>query len=125
MLKRLVALLHLSLSDLVTSGGLQLPYLLFLMANLLASNFSCNSTQQLPGFPSRAEQRLSSKNITAKMVSHAIYVDASKAIGPDRIPAIVLMCYPEHSPVPAKLYNKCLAEFCFPSLEIFISCASF
>ena len=37
------------------------------------------------------------------MVSHAIYdLDASKATGPDRIPAIVLKnCSPEHSPVHA------------------------
>ena len=51
------------------------------------------------------------------MVSHAIYdLDASKATGPDRIPAIDLkVCSPELSPVLAKLYNKNLAEFCFPS----------
>ena len=68
-------------------------------------------------FPSRTEQRLTSKEIIAKMVYHAIYnLDASKATGPDRIPAIVLkMCSPELSPVPTKLYNKCLAESCFPS----------
>ena len=91
-------------------------------ANLFARNFSCNSTlddgfQQLPNFPPRTEQRLSSKKITARMVSHAIYdLDAFKATGPDRIPSIVLkMCSPELSPVLAKLYNKCLAESCFPS----------
>ena len=85
-------------------------------ANLFARNSSCNSTQ-LPYFPSRTEQRLSSKNITAKMGSRAIDdLDASKATCPDRIPAIVLkMCSPELSPVLAKLYNKCLAESCFPS----------
>ena len=45
-----------------------------------------------------------------------IYVNASKATGPDRIPAIVLkMCSPELSPVFAKLHNKWLAESCFPS----------
>ena len=51
------------------------------------------------------------------MVSRAIYdPDASKATGRDRIPAIVLkMCTPELSAVLAKLYNKCLAESCFPS----------
>ena len=51
------------------------------------------------------------------MVSRAIYyLDASKATGPDRVPAIVRkMCSPELSPVLAKLYNKCLAESCFPS----------
>ena len=112
--------------------GRSLPYLLFLMAqrswqHLLtkltsASNLSCNSTldngsQQLPDFQSLTKQRLSSMNITAKMVSHAIYdPDASKASGPYIIPAIVLkMCSPELSPVIAKLYNICLAKSCFPS----------
>ena len=91
-------------------------------ANLFARNFSSNSTlddgfQQLPDFPSRTEQRLTSRKITARMVSHAIYdLDTCKATGPDRIPSIVLkMCSPELSPVLAKLYNKCLAESCFPS----------
>ena len=61
--------------------------------------------QQLADLPSRTEQKLSSKNITAKMVSRAIYdLDASKATVPDRIPAIVLkICSPELSPVVAKL----------------------
>ena len=61
--------------------------------------------------------RLSSENITAKMVSRAIYnLDASKATGPGRIPAIAhKMCSPELSPAIAKLYNKSLAESCFPS----------
>ena len=64
-------------------------------ANLVPRNFSCNSTfddgsQQLPDFPSRNERRLSFKNITAKMVSCAIYnLDASRATGPHRIPAIL------------------------------------
>ena len=60
-----------------------LPYLLSLMAqtswqylltklNLFARNVSCISTlddgsQQLPDFPSRTKQRVSSKNITAKI----------------------------------------------------------
>ena len=108
---------HLSLSDFTTSGGFatvfltggSLPYQLFNgpevlttstdKANLFARIFSCNSTlddgsQQLPVFPFHTEQRLSSKNITAKMVSNAIYhLDASKTTGPNRIPAIVLtMC---------------------------------
>ena len=91
-------------------------------ANLFARNFSCNSTiddgsQQLLDFPSHTEPRLSSKNITAKMVSRAIYhLDESKTSGPDRIPAIVLKMHsPELSPVLAKLYNRCLAENVFPS----------
>ena len=91
-------------------------------ANLFARNFSYNSTlddsyQLLPDFPSRTEHRLTSRKITARMVSHAIYhLDTCKATGPDRIPSIVLkMCSPELSPVLAKLYNKCLAKSCFPS----------
>ena len=91
-------------------------------ANLFAGNFSYNSTlddsyQLLPDFPSRTEHRLTSRKITARMVSHAIYhLDTCKATGPDRIPSIVLkMCSPELSPVLAKLYNKCLAKSCFPS----------
>ena len=82
-----------------------------------ANLFARNGSQQLPDFPSRTEQRLSSKNITAKMTSRAIYVlDASKATGTDRIPVIVRkMCSPKLSPVLAKLYNKSLAESCFPS----------
>ena len=79
MMKQLVALLHLSLSDLMTSGGFATlfltvesqPYLLFfngtevqtlstIKANLFARNFSCNSTlddgsQQLPDFPSHTD----------------------------------------------------------------------
>ena len=47
--------------------------------NLFARKFSCNSTlddgsQQRNDFPSCTEQKLSSKNITAKMVSCAIYI---------------------------------------------------
>ena len=91
-------------------------------ANLFARNFSYNSTlddsyQLLPDFPSRTEHRLTSRKITARMVSHAIYhLDTCKATGPDRIPSIVLkVCSPELSPVLAKLYNKCLAKSCFPS----------
>ena len=78
-----------------------------------------DGSQQLPDFSSRTEQRLNSENITAKIVSHAIYnLDASKANGPYRIPAIVLKMYsPELFPVLAKLYNKFLAESCFPSCE--------
>ena len=88
-------------------GGGSLPYLLFNgpedltttdKANLLARNFSCNSTiddgsQQLPDFPSRTEQRLSSKNITAKMVSCVIYnLDASKATGQTEFQQLSLRC---------------------------------
>ena len=88
-------------------------------ANVFARIVSCNSnlddgSEQLPPYTA---QRVSSKNITAKMVSLAIYdLDASKTTCPDRFPAIVLkICSPELSPVLVKLYNKCLAQCCFPS----------
>ena len=91
-------------------------------ANLFARNFSKNSTlddssQVLPDFPSRTEQRLSSRKITSRMVAKVIHnLDTFKATGPDRIPSIVLkMCSSELSPVLAKLYNRCLTESCFPS----------
>ena len=97
-LKQLIALLYLSLSDLVTSGGFAKAFLTGEVypevltpstdkANLFSKNFSCNSTlddgsKQLPHFPSCTKQRLSSENI--QMVSCAIYnLDASKANDPD------------------------------------------
>ena len=91
MLKQLVALLHLSLSDLGTSEGFATEVLTTSTdkTNLFARNFSCNSTiddgsQKLTDFPSPTELKISPKNITAKVVSHAIYdLDASKATGPD------------------------------------------
>ena len=53
-------------------------------------------------------RNLALKNITAKMVSCAIYdLDAYKATGPDR------MCSPQFMPVLAKLYNKFLAKSFF------------
>ena len=67
-------------------------------ANLFARNFSCNSTlddglQQLPDFPSRTEQRLSSKKITSKMVSNMIYnLHASKATGITEFQSLSLTC---------------------------------
>ena len=43
-------------------------------------------------------------------------LDASKATGPDGIPAIVLkMCSPELSPILAKLFNMCFTVSVFPS----------
>ena len=42
-------------------------------------------------------------------------LDSSKAPGPDCIPVVVLKnCEPEISYIPAKLFNKCLKESCFP-----------
>ena len=87
-------------------------------ANLFARNFSCNFTlddgsQQLPDFPSRTEQRLSSKNITAKIVSlQSTILMHPKPLAPTEFQPL---CSPELSPVLAKLYNKCLVESCFPS----------
>ena len=114
MLKQLVALLHISLSrdfwgicnSVLNRGKSSVPPLFngpeVLItstdkANLFARNFPCNSTfddgsQQLPDFPTRTEQRLSSKKITFKMVSHAIYdLDESRATSLDRIP-LFLRC---------------------------------
>ena len=42
-------------------------------------------------------------------------LDSSKASGPDCIPVVVLKnCEPELLYMPAKLFNKCLKESCFP-----------
>ena len=51
------------------------------------------------------------------MISCAIYdLNASKATSPARIPAnVIKICSPELSPVLAKLYNKWMANSCFPS----------
>ena len=44
-------------------------------------------------------------------------LDLSKASGPDCIPVVVLKnCEPELSYILAKLFNKCLNEFCFCGL---------
>ena len=91
-------------------------------ANLFANRFASNSTlddsqHTLPDFSSRTDQEISTMRITVRMVARIIsQLDASKAIGPDNIPAIVLKkCSAELSPVLSKLYNKCLAESCFPT----------
>ena len=91
-------------------------------ANLFANRFASNSTlddsqHTLPDFPSRTDQEISTMRITVRMVARIIsQLDASKATGPDNIPAIVLKkCSAELSPVLSKLYNKCLAESCFPT----------
>ena len=42
-------------------------------------------------------------------------LDSSKASGPDCIPVVILKnCEPELSYIPAKLFNICLKESCFP-----------
>ena len=42
-------------------------------------------------------------------------LDLSKASGPDCIPVVVLKnCEPEHSCIPAELFNKFLKDSCFP-----------
>ena len=91
-------------------------------ADLFAKKFSTNSTlddsfHPLPDFPSQTDQGLSSLRITSrKVASEILDLDASKATSTDPIPSIVFQrCSPELSPVLAKLFNKCLAESCFPS----------
>ena len=43
-------------------------------------------------------------------------LDLSKTSGPDCIPVVVLKnCEPELSYILAKLFNKCLKEYCFPN----------
>ena len=91
-------------------------------ANLFGDNFVSNSTLNdeghlLPAFPSRTATVVSNPLITPKKIARTIHsLDASKATGPDGIPAIVWkMCSPELSPsILAKLF-KCLAVSVFPS----------
>ena len=89
-------------------------------AKLFAKNFSKNSNLDsgisLPVFPSRTNLKLHNISITPKMVKKVITnLDSSKASGPDCIPVVVLKnCEPELSYILAKLFNKCLKEFCFP-----------
>ena len=70
----------------------------------------------LPVFPSRTNLELHNISITPKMVKKVITnLDSSKVFGPDSIPVVVLKnCEPELSYILAKLFNKCLKEFCFP-----------
>ena len=91
-------------------------------ANLFADNFVSNSTVNdeghiLHAFPSRTATVVSNPLITPKKIARSIHsLDASKATGPDGILAIVLkMCFPELSPILAKLFNMCLAVSMFPS----------
>ena len=83
MLQQLIALLHLNLPDLVTCNSVlnkgSLPYL-------------HGGSQQLPDFPSRTEQKLSSKNITAKMVSNAIYLMHPKPLAQTEFQPLFLRC---------------------------------
>ena len=77
-----------------------------------------DGSQQLPDFPSCTEQRFSSKNITTKMVSGTIYyLDASKATGPTEFQPLFLRCVLQSFLMflLSYIYNKCLAESCFPS----------
>ena len=56
------------------------------------------------------------------MVANAICeLDLAKATGLDCIISVLKMCFPELSPVLAKMYNKCLFESCFPSYWKFSS----
>ena len=66
-------------------------------ANLFASYFSCNSTlngsQQLTDFRSRAERRLSSKNITAKwFLMQSTILMHSKPLAPTEFQPLSLRC---------------------------------
>ena len=90
-------------------------------AKLFAKNFSKNSNLDdfgfsLPVFPSRTNLKLHNISITPTMVKKVIMnLDSSKASGPDCIPVLVLKnCQPKLSYILAKLFNKCLKEFCFP-----------
>ena len=79
------------------------------------SNFD-DSGISLPVFPSRTNLKLHNISLTPKMVKKVITsLDSSKAFGPDCIPVVVLKnCEPKLSYILAKLFNKCLKEFCFP-----------
>ena len=90
-------------------------------AKLFAKNFSKNSNLDdsgisLPVFSSRTNLKLHNISITPKMVKKVIMsLDSSKAYGPNCIPVVVLKnCESELSYRPAKLFNKCLKESCFP-----------
>ena len=91
-------------------------------AELLAKQFSCNSTLDdtghvLPEIQPKTDVNLSSLHITPEMVADVIkFLDSSKATGPDEIPVIVLQkCSPELSPILCRLFRKCIEESCCPS----------
>ena len=89
-----------------------------LFARTFASNSTLNSSgHSLPTLPPRCGSTLSNLHITPQFVSKIIScLKTSTAPGPDNIPVIVLkMCAPELSSVLSKLFNKCLADGCFPS----------
>ena len=97
-------------------------------AELFSNIFSTNSTlddsgHAVPEFPLRTNKVLDSCCITPAKISSIISnLDASKATGPDGIPVILFQkCAPELSPVLSRLYNKCIAESCFPSSWKFAS----
>ena len=90
-------------------------------AEFFAQQFSKNSTlddtgHPLSAFESRTDVVLDTVHITSRMVASVIQsLDASKATGPDGIPVVVLQkCCPELSPILSKLFNKLLAESCYP-----------
>ena len=90
----------------------------FLLLLKIKQNSTLNDEGHLlPAFPSRTATVVSNPLITPKKITWTIHsLDASKATGPDGIPAIVLkMCSPELSPILAKLFNMCLAVSVFPS----------
>ena len=86
-----------------------------------AENFSENSNLDdsgisLPLFPSRTNLKLQNIFVTPKMIKKVIMnLDLSKASSPDCISVVILKnCEPEHSYIPAELFNNCLKESCFP-----------
>ena len=90
-------------------------------AELFAGNFSLkfnidDSGISLPVFPSRTNLKLHNISVTSKMVKKVImYLDLSKASGPDCIPVVVQKnSEPELSYIPAELFNKFLKESYFP-----------
>ena len=90
-------------------------------SKLFAKNVSKNSYLDdsgisLPVFPSRTNLKLQNISITPKMFKKVITnLNSSKGSGPDCIPVVVLKsCEPEISYIPAKRFNMCLKESCFP-----------
>ena len=86
-------------------------------AKLFPKNFSKNSNLVDSGisllvFHSRTNLKLHNISVIPKMVKKVIM---SLDSGPDCIPVVALKnCEPKLSYILAKLFNKCLKEFCFP-----------
>ena len=91
-------------------------------AKLFAKTFSKNSNLDdsgisLPVFLCRTNLKLHNISITPTIVKKVITnLDSSRFnLGPDCIPVVALKnCGPELSYIPAKVFNMCLKESCFP-----------